>query len=350
MEFDEFSTPPASPCESDCSVNTFTYSIRIRWLLNTINMIQETTKTVMHEIDHLIKQPVETMMKEISFEHLSREDMKMKEKELQEWTILLTNRLRIMRETKEQLSADLEMFFNQLWNKCSPKQHRSCKGDTKDNETNFESSSENLNAKGKENSEHGLRSNLSRDWRLDNTEIHETKQNYCHTYLDDNLNTLSEIQNTYLSDISNSECRDKRANERNKEHNESTNKEVAFENYNQRHMSNISKCRQSEFALPEVNGKPVLRSEWRINLLNNSKNTQRKVAKYCIGSMSKCISSIAFIRFYLRERGINILLLRYIGISSNSVMPFHLTVDVEDKAKLNTIFNGMRIQEVQESE
>ncbi|CAC5371374.1 unnamed protein product [Mytilus coruscus] len=171
--------------------------------------------------------------------------------------------------------------------------------------------------------------------------------NYNHTYLDDKLNALSKIQNTYLSNINNSQSWDKKPNERIKGDHDSTNKEVAFENYNQRHMRNTCKCRRYE--LPEVNSKPILRSEWPISLLNNYKNTQRKVAKYCIGSLSKCTSSIAFIRFYLRERGINILL-RYIGISSNSVMPFHLRVNVEDKAKLNTVFNGMRIQEVQESE
>ncbi|CAC5381960.1 unnamed protein product [Mytilus coruscus] len=347
-----FSTPPVSPCESDCSVDSFTYKIRSSDLLNTITMIQGTTLNVLKTIEYLIKMPVETITKKINLERLKRAEMKMIEKELQEWTIALTNRLRTLRETMKQLSEDLEEFFDQLWNKYSPKQHSSRKGDTKDNETNFEPRSENLNAKGKENNEPGLHSNLSKDWRLDHTEIYETKQNYNHTYLDDKLNTLSEIQNTYLSDINNSQSGDKTANERNKGHNESTNKEVAFENYNQRHMRNIYICkrRRSEFELPEVNSKPALRSKWPINLKNNSKNTKRKVVKYCIGSMSKCTSSIAFIRFYLRERGINILLLRYIGISSNSVMPFHLIVDVEDKAKLNTIFNGMRIQEVQESE
>lgn len=127
-----FSTPPVSPCESVCSEDSFTYQIRCSDLLDTITMIQGTTLNVLQTIEYLVKMPVETMTNEISFEHLSREDMKMKEKELQEWTIASTHKLRTLWETMKHLSEDLEEFFDQLSNRCSPKQHTwSSRQDTK---------------------------------------------------------------------------------------------------------------------------------------------------------------------------------------------------------------------------
>ncbi|CAC5371376.1 unnamed protein product [Mytilus coruscus] len=171
-----FHTPPVSPCGSDCLVDSFTYKIRSSVLLNTITMLQGTTLNVLQTIEYLVKMHVEKMMRERNLELLKRSEMERIEKELQECTIALKNRLRTLKETMKHLSEDLEEFVYQLWNKCSPTQHSSRKGDTKDHETDFEPRSENLNARRTENKEHGLHNNLSKDLSLDHESIQVIKQ------------------------------------------------------------------------------------------------------------------------------------------------------------------------------